>query len=166
MSRTGMHFHSPLWLLFILWGTSHSLLALSLYSIEPIAVGPIGAFDVLRSEGHAVNRSGTVAGVAVLALPNGGDFRGAFRGSVSGGTELLSSGSNDGRARDINNLGVAVGQQSPEGAVLWSEDGTAIDLDTVRFGDAKAINNSGQVVGSGGFNLRGFIWDETSLIGI
>ena len=71
------------------------------------------------------------------------------------GVHLLYTG--DGGAVDINDLGQIIGWQSGPGSVLWDGDQTIV----LGLGQARAINNKGQVVGH---TSASYWWESTAWV--
>lgn len=102
--------------------------------------------------GYAINAAGHVAGSAVF--PGTGAVHPFFYDGTM--IDIAPGGGGSGRAYGINALDQVVGSAGSGGAFVYSGGTTAylidlIDPDTgwVQLGDAYAINDSGQVVGTG-----------------
>lgn len=114
-----------------------------------------------------INDAGQVVGGAAGSASSYSAF--IWQNGVMTGLGDLPGGSSRTEAYGINSLGQVVGMSGSSGgrAVLW-QNGVAIDLNTVsgvagsgwRLTEARAINDAGQIVGSGlnpDGSARGFI---------
>lgn len=111
-----------------------------------------------ESAATAINNSGQIVGFSygLLVGPNGRES--AFLYSAGSVTDLGTLGGNC-AAYDINDPGLIVGLCGFPGRAFLYFDGSMIDLNTVvthgagwNLQNANAINNNGQIVGSGIFN--------------
>ncbi|HWP31520.1 MAG TPA: hypothetical protein VNK96_07345 [Fimbriimonadales bacterium] len=115
----------------------------------------------ILSNGLGINDAGDVVG---YSSQTGTTYLAFVYKDGVGMTELVGLYNYDNRARDINNLGDAVGHSwlSPDGstaqAVIW-RDGAVYNLNDLLEGgagwhliDAYAINDSGEIVGYGKLN--------------
>jgi probable HAF family extracellular repeat protein len=116
------------------------------------------------SEATGINNAGVVVGN--LIGPLGNPVRGAI--FSQGKFEQLESAGNA-RAYAINNSDQVVGESILTNAggthsVMWNQKGVPVNLGDCCGGVAKAINDSGQVVGymwSSNHRYEAFLWDRT-----
>ena len=141
----------------------------TLLDLTPIVQNLYGPRPVFTSTATAINNAGQVVGIiryaggAPILQPNP-----AFVISGGSATNLGTLGGLSAAARDINNNGIVVGDSTLADNTLRAfiyRNGTMTDLNTLIASSgwvltsAKAINDKGQVVGSGTFNgeAHGFL---------
>nr|MDT0658991.1 hypothetical protein [Micromonospora sp. DSM 115978] len=134
--------------------------------------GQAGRFGT-DSIAYAVNDAGHVVGGAIT--PNGPLHAFVWKGGALRDLGTLGGGTESTYARDINDRGHVVGvSQNTAGevhATLW-RSGTIRDLGTLGgdYSEARAVNNSGQVVGLARivtteyYRERAFLWQGGRMV--
>ncbi|MBL1217982.1 MAG: hypothetical protein D8M59_10870 [Planctomycetes bacterium] len=116
---------------------------------EIISLGTLGGDN---SHAFGINDSGQVVGKAYPILGENIRWPFIWQDGVMTALEIFPNAEDrGGEAWDINNLGEAVGFAWPDSgsqhAVMWTADGTLVDLTPDLFGQAHGINNLGEVAG-------------------
>jgi probable HAF family extracellular repeat protein len=143
------------------------------FTVEPLesrsllsayALTDLGSFGGGRSEAFDINSSGQVVGYAF----NASNQRHAFLWQNGAMTDLgIIGGANRSEAYGLNSTGQVVGgvgstlQLTQPEAFLW-QNGAMTGLGVSNGGQANAINDSGQVAGTDGYNsgFRAFVWEN------
>ena len=124
----------------------------------------LGTLGGDASYATAVNDAGEVVGFSTTEPGSFALHAFSWRGGVMTDLGMLNDGF--ARAYDVNNRGQAVGDSSVDGInsvpVLWQR-GTPSGL-TTRFGQASAINDSGQVTGFFFDGTGSFLWTRGRLV--
>lgn len=122
----------------------------------------LGTLGGTYSKAWGINDNGDVVGEA----DNAQGQRRAFRWTAAGGMQELPllPGGTTGAAYEINDGGQAVGygtagSYEPSLALLWGADGS---VDSLGVGMARAVNNSGQVVGTDDFWSGAWFWSAST----
>ncbi len=107
-----------------------------------------------RSSGVAINNSGVVVNWIVSEYLDGGDgYAWGGWGLWQDGELILTEAPSYPRWNalpvDINELGHVIGRLSPDSYFLWDGDVTIVLDELPEFENARAINNAGEMVGSG-----------------